>query len=203
MSLKKILPVFSYVFHPMFVPVYAALVYFFYVDSSFTAIEKYYTFFQIVIITIVLPALFFLLLRSAGKVESIMMADVAQRKLPLVILCFLIILLLKKSVTLDRFPELHFFFLGTLLSTILALGFLFFNIKVSLHMIAMSALTLFIIGLSIHQQTKYIYLISFMVLMNGFVASSRLEMNAHTNRELFIGFVFGSIPQLLMLPLWL
>jgi hypothetical protein len=45
--------------------------------------------------------------------------------------------------------------------------------------------------------------IAFLVLMNGFVASSRLELNAHTPKELVIGFLLGSIPQLLLLILWL
>jgi hypothetical protein len=39
--------------------------------------------------------------------------------------------------------------------------------------------------------------------MNGFVASSRLEMKAHTPRELLIGFIWGITPQLFLLPYWL
>jgi hypothetical protein len=39
--------------------------------------------------------------------------------------------------------------------------------------------------------------------MNGVVASSRLEMKAHTPKELVIGFLLGIIPQLLLLHLWL
>lgn len=203
MNLKKTLPFFSYIFHPIFVPVYAALLYFFCNDSYFTNPEKYFALFQIVIITIVLPILFFFLLRVSGQVDSIMISEISQRKIPLVILCFLTILLVRKSITLDRFPELHFFFLGGLLSTVLALVFLFFKTKASLHMIAISALTTFVITLSIHNQTRNINWIAFLVLMNGFVASSRLEMNAHTPKELAIGFFLGIIPQLLLSSFWL
>ena len=203
MNLKKILPFFSYLFHPIFIPVYAALFYFFLNDSYYSNPEKYFALFQIVIITIVLPILFFFVLRNAGQVDSVMVSAISQRKIPLVILCFLTILLVRKSITLDRFPELHFFFLGGLLSTVLALVLLFFKIKASLHMLAISALTLFVIGLSIHDQTRNITIIAFLVLMNGFVASSRLEMNAHTPKELVIGFLLGVIPQLLLLLFWL
>ena len=132
-----------------------------------------------------------------------MIEEMDQRKIPLVILCFLTILLVRKSITLERFPELHFFFLGGLLSTILALLLLFLRTKTSLHMVAISALTIFVIGLSIHNQTRSINLIAFFVLMNGVVASSRLEMKAHTNKELVIGFLLGSIPQLLLFYFWL
>jgi hypothetical protein len=203
MNLKKTLPFFSYLFHPIFIPVYAALFYFFWNDSYYTNPEKYFALFQIVIITILLPILFFFALRMAGKVDSIMISEISQRKIPLVILCFLTLLLIRKSITIERFPELYFFFLAGLLSTIIALALLFFKTKASLHMVAISALTVFVVGLSIHNQTRNIDAIAFLVLMNGIVASSRLEMKAHTPKELVIGFVLGVIPQLLLLPFWL
>lgn len=201
--MKKILPFFSYIFHPIFIPVYAALFYFFFYDSYYTNPEIYFAIFQIVIITILLPILFFFVLRTAGQVDSIMISEISQRKIPLVIQCFLTILLVRKSITLDHFPEFHFFFLGGLLSTVLALILLFFRIKASLHMVAISALTIFFIGLSIHNQTRNINGIAFLVLMNGFVASSRLEMKAHTPKELVIGLLLGIIPQMLLLGFWL
>lgn len=70
-------------------------------------------------------------------------------------------------------------------------------------MVAISAFTLFVIGLSIHNQTRNINAIAFLVLMNGFVASSRLEMKAHTPKELVIGLLLGIIPQILLMVFWL
>ena len=201
--MKKILPIFSYVFHPIFIPVMAGLFYLFLNESNFATQEKLFVFFQLLIVTVCIPMLFFLLLRALGRIDSIMVAEVSQRKIPLILHCFLIILLVRKSITLDRYPELHCFFLGALLSTIIALLLLFFNIKASLHMIAISALTIFVIGLSLHFQIQSTYSIAFLILLNGLVASSRLEMEAHTNKELIIGFLFGSISQLLLLFLWL
>lgn len=203
MNLKKILPFFSYLFHPIFIPVYAGLFYFFANDPYYSDPEKYYAVFQIVIITIVLPILFFFMLRTAGKVDSLIISEISQRKIPLLILCFLTILLIRKSITIEQFPELYFFFLGGLFSTFSALILLFFKTKASLHMVAISALTLFVIGLSIHDQTQDIYTIAFLVFMNGVVASSRLEMEAHTPKELGIGFLVGVIPQLLFFRFWL
>jgi len=201
--LKKILPLFSYLFHPIFIPVYTALFYFFFNDSYYTNPEKYFALFQIVLLTIVLPILIFFVLRTTGQVNSIMIADISQRKIPLIIQCFLTILLVRKSITLEHFPEFHFFFLGGLLSTVIALILLFFKTKASLHMIAISALTVFVIGLSIHNQNRNINWIALLILMNGLVASSRLEMKAHTPKELIIGFLSGIIPQLILMNLWL
>lgn len=203
MNSKKILPVFSYLFHPIFISVYAALIYFFWYDSFFGNTEKYFVVFQIVIITILFPILIFFLLRIAGKLDSVMFSKISQRKIPLAIQCYLILLLVLKSVTLELYPELFYFFFGGLLSTFLAYILLFMKTKASLHLMTISALTLFVIGLSIHNQTQDINRIAFLVLMNGVVASSRLEMKAHTYKELAIGFILGVIPQLLLLRFWL
>lgn len=160
-------------------------------------------FLQITVVTIFTPMALYYLLRFTGKVDSIMIADMEQRKIPLVFQSFIIILLLKKSITLDYYPELHFFFLGALFSTLFALGLLYAKTKASLHMLAISALTVFVFGLNIHLQTGNIYITPILLLMNGFVASSRLVMQAHTPKELIIGLLLGSIPQLLFLYLWL
>jgi hypothetical protein len=181
----------------------ATLFYLFYNGTEFVTQEKLFVFFQIIIVTIFIPVLVFLLLRATGNVDSVMVSKVSQRKIPLLLHCFLIILLVRKSITIDRYPELHFFLLGGLLSSLLALILLFGNIKASLHMIGMSSLTVFIIGLSMHLQIQSTFTIAMLILLNGIVASSRLEMNAHTNKELIIGFILGAIPQLLLLVLWL
>ena len=201
--MKKILPLFSYVFHPIFIPAMATLFYLYCNQAEFGNQEKLFILFQVLVVTVILPSLVFLLLRTAGSIDSIMLAEVSQRKIPLILHCFLIILLVKKSITIDRYTELHFFLLAALLSTIMALILLFANIKASLHMIAISSLTVFIIGLSLHLQIQNKFIIAILILLNGFVASSRLEMKAHTNKELIIGFMLGAVSQLLLLVVWL
>lgn len=201
--MKKILHLFSYLFHPLFVPVFASLFYLFLNGERFENKEKLFVLFQISVITIIIPILTYLLLRSLGKVDSIMIYELAQRKIPLLLQCFLIITLVRNNITIERYPELHFFFLGALLSTLVALLLLFVKVKASLHLLAISALTIFIIGLSVHLNMPNTNLIAFLILTNGLVATSRIEMKAHTMKELLIGFVVGITPQLLLLYLWL
>ncbi|RTY70604.1 hypothetical protein [Flavobacterium sp. LB2P53] len=201
--MKKTLPLFSYIFHPIFIPAMATLFYLFFNGSDFVSQEKIFIFFQVLIVTVLIPVLTFFLLRATGNIDSIMVSKISQRKIPLILHCFLIILLVRKSITIDSYPELHFFLLGGLLSSLLALILLFLQIKASLHMIAFSSLTVFIIGLSLHLQIQNIFTIALLLLLNGVVATSRLEMKAHTIKELLLGFVLGIIPQLLLLVLWL
>lgn len=201
--MKKILPIFSYIFHPLFTPIQACLFYFLFHLADYNLELIRTLFLQIAIVTIFTPMALYYLLRYTGKVDSIMIADSEQRKIPLVFQSFLIILLLRKIIPLEYYPELHFFFLGALFSILSALILLFVKTKASLHMLAISALTVFVFGLNIHLQMGNIYIVPILLLMNGFVASSRLVMQAHTPRELIIGLLLGSIPQLVFLFLWL
>ncbi len=201
--MKKILPFFSYLFHPIFIPLFGVFFYVLLDDSYFTLSQYLILFIQIIIITILLPMAFFYLLRTFGKIDNIMLSDISQRKIPLLLQIMLFSILISKSITIERFPELYFFFIGGLFSTIIAFMLLFAKVKSSIHMIGISALTIFIIGLSIHSQINIINTVVFFVMMNGFVASSRLEMKAHTKKELLIGFLCGMLPQLLLLYFWL
>ena len=201
--MNKTLPLFSYIFHPLFVSVYAVLIFFLFGETYFRYNEIYLILIQIMIITIFIPVTFYYLLLSLGKVDSIMLANTAQRKIPLLIHAVLLFILIKKSITMANCPELFFFFFGSFVSTILALLLLFVGVKASLHMIGMTALTVFTIGISLHFAVRMIFIITMLLICNGFVATSRLEMKAHTYQELFLGSLIGSIPQVVFLYFWL
>ena len=201
--MRKILPLFSYLFHPVFIPVLGTLAYFFWGKNYFEPAQQILIVLQIVIITILIPMAFIYLLKTLGKIDSIMIADLSQRKIPLVIQIVLMVVLLRQSITIDRIPELFFFFAGGILSALLTLILLFAKVKASLHMMGISALTVFTIALSLYNQVNLINVVAILLLANGLVAASRLEMKAHTGTELVIGFFFGITPQLLLLYCWL
>lgn len=201
--MKKILPFFSYFFHPIFIPLLGTIFYVLLEERYLTLPQYLILFLQIIIITILLPVAFFYLLRTVGKIDTIMLSDISQRKIPLLLQIMLFAVLIEKSITFECFPSLYFFFVSGIFSTIFAFFLLYFKTKASIHMIGISSLTVFIIGLSIHNQINTINTVAFFVIMNGAVASSRLVMQAHTNKELLIGFLCGAIPQTIMLYFWL
>ncbi|MES2411511.1 MAG: hypothetical protein V4535_08725 [Bacteroidota bacterium] len=201
--MKKILPFFSYLFHPIFIPLLGTVFYVLLEARYFTLAQYLILFLQIIIITFFLPVAFFYLLRTFGKIETAMLSDISQRKIPLLLQVMLFAVLIEKSITIDRFPSLYFFFVGGLLSTIITFLLLYVRFKASIHMIGISSLTVFIIGLSIHNQINTINMVAFFVIMNGVVASSRLYMEAHSNKELLVGFLCGVIPQSALLYFWL
>lgn len=132
-----------------------------------------------------------------------MLSELSQRKIPLFIQCLLLYILITKSITIDAIPELFFFFAGAAISSLLAFVLSFLKIKASLHMLGISALTAFVVGLSFHNQVNALLIVVGLVALNGFVATSRLEMKAHTGTELAIGFCCGLIPQIVLWYCWL
>lgn len=201
--MKKLLPFFSYLFHPIFIPLLGTIFYVILDNHYFTLPQCLILFLQIIIVTILLPVAFFYLLRTFGKIDTVMLSDISQRKIPLLLQIMLFGVLIQKSITVERFPGLYFFFVGGILSTILAFLLLYLKTKASIHMIGISSLTVFILGLSIHNEINTINTLAFFIVMNGTVASSRLAMNAHSNKELLYGFLCGVIPQSVMLYFWL
>lgn len=203
LQLKKTLPFFSYLFHPIFIPILGTVFYILYSDNYYAKEQYFLLLFQVIIITFFLPLSFFYLLRTFGKVDTIMLSETSQRKIPLLMQIALMGILISKSVTVDRFEELFFFFLGAIGSTITAFGLVYAKIKASLHMIALSALSFFVIGISMHYQLNIIYTIAMLFLITGIVASSRLAMKAHTMEELIIGYITGMLPQMVLWMFWL
>lgn len=164
---------------------------------------QYLILLEVVIITILIPISFFYFLKTIGKADSAMLSKLSQRKIPLVIQAILLAILLIKGIPVDRIPELYFFLLGGGISIIIALIFVFAKVKASIHMIGISTFTMFAIGISVHARINMLDMISFLILMNGIIAASRLQMKAHTFVEIAIGFFSGMLPQLLLWYFWL
>ncbi|MBQ4818760.1 hypothetical protein [Aquimarina sp. MMG016] len=155
------------------------------------------------IMTVLIPIVLFFILKSSGMITSFHLANVKQRKIPLLLQSILLLLVIKMIVDVYNYPELYFFFLGILFSSLSAIFIVLFNIKASLHMIGTGGVTMFTIALSIHFGMNLTILIAALMIANGLVATSRLHYKAHSNLELILGFLVGVIPQLTLVNFWL
>lgn len=201
--MKKILPLFSYVFHPLLIPAYATLFYFFITRNFFYQHEIYLTFIQVLILTLLLPISLFYLLRSLGLIRSKAMLDKKERKLPLAFYSLLLLILIKHSFSVINIPELYYFFLGALLSCILSLTLLLFRHRPSLHVMGVTAFTVFIMSISAYYHIRFINLIAFFIICLGFTASSRLYAKKHNLGEVTLGALAGALPQIGLWFIWL
>jgi hypothetical protein len=194
---------FSYLFHPLFIPLMGTLIYLAISPIQYSEAQVLFLCLQVSLLTIFIPLALYFWLKTLGKADSVMLQKVDQRRIPLFISCILLYLLAFKSITESILPELHYFILGGLLSNILTFLYLFMKVKASIHQMGIAALSCFVMGLSAHYQVDLTYGIAALLLLNGLVASSRLAMQAHTYTELAIGFGIGAIPQLALWWVWL
>ena len=201
--MKWLIKSFSYIFHPLWMPLTAVLIYFAITPRYVIAEFWYAKIFATVIMTIVIPILSYFMFKNLRLVTEIHLKDVRERRYPLLFQMIFTLLLINIVFEGYELPEIHFFFVGVLGSTLAAFITSLFKFKASLHMIGVSGVLLFIIGLSIHFNNNLLSLISLFVIACGATATSRLEAKAHTPIELIVGFFIGSIPQFLGYAYWL
>ncbi|MGM5468912.1 hypothetical protein ACS386_01420 [Flavobacteriaceae bacterium LMO-SS05] len=201
--MHRILKSISFIFHPLLMPFLGVLFYFsksprFIPDFTIKA-----KLFSIGILTIVLPILLFYLLKTINKINSFYLETTKERIWPLILNCAIVILILNRVLTQNEIPELYFFFIGILGSTLACLMLAILNFKVSIHMIASAGLFMFVVAIGIHFKININGTIAALCIIMGAIATSRLHLKAHTTAELIIGFFIGLVPQLIMLNYWL
>jgi len=204
MDFKKILPAFSYVFHPLFTGFYGVLFYVLFANSfvAFSKNQIIVLLIQTAILLLFVPLSLFFLLKTLGKQESFTEATLKQRQIPILIQIILFYILLQFGISHQEHRVLYLFFSGGLLCALGAYLLLIFKVKASLHLMGMSALVTFVIGLSNFYTISFLNGISFLILCTGLLASSRLYLKSHTYFELFLGLTLGVSTQLIFWRFW-
>lgn len=201
--MKLFLKLGSILFHPLLMPLMGTALYF-YITPRFVEQEMVTAnLFALTIISVIIPIVVFFLLKTLGQVQTIYLRDVKERKFPLMIQCVVLLLIIKMVFNPYDNPELYYFFVAVLFSAFASLVMVLFKVKVSLHQIGVAGLLMFLVGLSAHFKINLLLPISFFLFVNGWVASSRLQANAHTYTELGLGFLIGALPQVILFNMWL
>lgn len=193
----------SYIFHPLIMPLLGVLFYFSKTPRFIPEQLMKAKLFSVTILTMILPVLLFYLLKTLNKVETIHLDNVYERRIPLLINCFIIILILIRVLPITEIPELYFFFIGILISNITCFVLAVVKFKASIHMIASSGFFMFAVALAIHFKININGTIALMCIILGAIATSRLHMKAHNSLELIVGFFVGLLPQLVLLNYWM
>ena len=193
----------SIIFHPLIMPLLGVIFYFSktprFIPSEIIQAKILST----IILTIILPILIYFLLRTLGKAHSIYLRTVEERILPLGLNSIVIYLILKRVFTSGEIIELYFFFVGILLSNLACFILALLKFKASIHMIAISGFLMFCIALSIRYSININGTLALLIIITGAIASSRIHLKAHDNKELLVGLGVGFVPQLLLMNFWL
>jgi len=201
--MDKLLKSISYVFHPLIMPLLGVIFYF---SKSprfipFDIIQAKMV--SLFILTVILPILLYLLLKTVGVVNTINLETTKERIYPLLLNGIVILIVLQRILTPTQAIELYFFFVGILISNMACLLLVIMKFKASIHMIAVSGVFMFFIALSIHFSININGTLALMCIIMGAIATSRLHLKAHTYKELILGVFIGFMPQLILVSYWL
>ena len=190
----------SYIFHPVFIPVYAVwfLVYihpsYF---SGFSTAAKKYTILIVIYNLVFFPLLSVLLLKAVGFIQSIFLKTQKDRIIPYMacgIFFFWGYTIFKQQ---DLYPTiLPSFILGIFLASS---GALLANIyfKISMHAIAMGGLLSLFIIISNSNTMLMSWPLSIVILIAGLVCTARLLISDHTPKDIYTGLFIGMLSQLI------
>ncbi len=200
---NQLLKSISYIFHPLLMPLLGVVFYFSKTPRFIPEPIIKAKLFSVTILTVILPMLLYYLLKTLNKVDSVHLETTNERKLPLFLNICITFLIIIRVLPQNEIPELYFFFIGVLISTITCFALAIIKFKASIHMIAASGFFMFAVALAIHFKININGTIALMCIILGAIATSRLHLKAHTPTELFIGFFIGLIPQLVLLNYWI
>ncbi|NKI30680.1 hypothetical protein [Croceivirga thetidis] len=201
--MQHLIRLFSYIFHPLFIPFGGTLAYFLTAPRDFQEESELSYLLPIFILTVIVPILFYFILRNLKLISTIFAPTLQERKFPLLLSLILYFTVLFKIIPQYQAPELYFYFLGLILASLATLLLIYFKVKASIHLLGMGSLLFFLIALSINFEINITIALSLFTLATGLVTSSRLFMKAHTKGELLVGFLIGLFSQLLLVQFWL
>ena len=192
----------TYAFHPLIIPSLAWMLFMLVQPNQSMSFLFKFSYKEIFLFTLIIPAMIWIYLKLSRRISDWQISKVEQRRLPLILYaaCLIALLYIGK---LNYIVPLKAFIYGLLCSISISGLVSFLKIKVSLHQLGISAITIFIICLSIYFHIELLSYISISILANGLVASSSLYLKRHTPKEVALGFMLGAIPQLYLVGYWL
>ncbi|MES1216337.1 MAG: hypothetical protein ABUT20_12550 [Bacteroidota bacterium] len=190
----------SFIFHPLFVPVYLI---FFYVKtqshlfSGFSNQDRVFLIVRFAVIYTMFPLVTILLLRGLKFVKSIFLKTQQERIIPYIICMVYYWWMWYVLHNQHEFPgEIVMLTLAIFLVSILGL-LVNISIKVSMHAMSMGVAITFLMLMGFSQDISFTAYISIGLLLTGLVCTSRLIASDHTPNEIYIGLLIGVISQLI------
>ena len=199
-ALKIAAKIISWIFHPVFIPVYVLI--FLLKEQSYlfvalTGGKKTLTVIQFAVMYALFPVVTALLLKALGFISSIYMKTQRDRIIPYVICMIYYFWVWYVIKNQSIYPdELIQFTLSVFISSVLGLMSNAY-MKISMHAMAVGAMTTFILLLALQGSISSGIYISGVLLITGLVCTARLVVSDHTNKEIYTGLFIGVVSMLL------
>lgn len=188
----------SYVFHPIFIPLYASLFLVYIHPSYFSGFSDANKFRTILIVAqnaVFYPLFSIALLKGVGFIDSIFLRTQKDRIIPYIacgIFFFWTFLLFKQQASYPRI--MSSFFLGIFLSSSAALlANIYF--KISLHAIALGGWLGVFLVIARSNTMLMTWPLATVILICGLLCSARLALGHHTGKDVYAGLFLGLLMQ--------
>jgi membrane-associated phospholipid phosphatase len=183
----------SWLFHPLTMVSYAALVYFFILPSpfAFNPLLAWFVTGMLIIGTVLLPSATALLMLRVGKISNLQMSERQERNWPLV-QAIVIYAACLAALYIRQVPAfVQLFLLGSVLAMIAGL-LINLNSKISLHMIGAGGLCGGLSGLMLSGESgTNLSLLAGVFILTGVLGSARLYLESHSPVQILSGFIVG------------
>ncbi|WP_343304893.1 hypothetical protein AAHN97_25395 [Chitinophaga niabensis] len=203
-GLRATAQVFSYLLHPLFIPLLITLV-------AVTALPEYFSIFKsdsrvfpfdtlyirVAVSTLLFPLLVVVLARLLGFVGSIRLEVQRDRIIPYVSTIIFYFWTFYTFIRQGWSPEfLNAFFLGIFIAVIVS--FVLNNFaKISMHTTGWGGVLGFMLCMMWGMQMNVALPLALAFVLAGIAATSRLVLHAHTTAEVYAGFIVGILSQVI------
>lgn len=200
LGLRVAAKIISYLFHPVFVPVYvvAFLIYIHpYLFAGFSVRNKLVTVLQAFVMFTFFPIVTVLLLKALKFINTIYLRTQKDRIIPLVACGIWYFWIWYVWHNIPEYPsEIVQFALGIFIAASIGL-LLNIYMKVSLHAMSMGATIAFILLLALKEDVSFGIYISVALFITGLVCTARFIISDHMPVEIYIGLFVGIVSQLI------
>ncbi len=195
MKFEKII---SYTLHPVLFSTISTLFYFILTPKYLPKNFEYKVLTVVFISTYIIPILFLFILKKRNRIEDFHLKTIKERKLPIFFFAAITSLLAFRLLEIKIMNLLSLSFFGASLALFLVFVLFHFKVKTSLHTLAIGGLTGFVILISYHFKIQILIIISTLFIVFGLIAYSRLKLKAHSNLEIYLGFILGVTTQFIV-----
>ncbi len=192
----------SYLLHPLLFSFMGTFMYLYLTPEHILKQQESIILIIVFVSTYVVPVLLLTLLKRVKLINDFHLRTIEERKFPILFFILLSFLIGRTLYNIEIADLLAFSFFGVAFA--LSFTYLIFNlrIKTSLHTLGIGGVIGFVMVMSYAYQLNYNALLAGLFIIAGLIGVSRLALNAHSPKEIYLGFVLGIVSQFMSFQIY-
>ena len=194
--------VISYVLHPLLFAFMGSFIYLYLTPKHVVKEQEYIILFVVFVSTYIIPIILLALLKKVKLIDDYHLKSINERKFPVLFFIMLSFLIGRALLAIHIVDLLAFSFFGVAFA--LSFTYLLFNIKIktSLHTLGIGGIIGFVMVMSYEYQLNFNAFLAGLFVIAGLIGISRLALNAHSPKEVYIGYVLGIVSQFMSFQIY-